>query len=93
MQWRAVARTWAWVGVGAIIAAIGVASGVLNDLLFILYFETFPEHWHGDYRVTKLLRVPGFYALWTVYTGGGLLVAIGPRSPQPPPSDAVCGGC
>ncbi|MEC9388442.1 MAG: hypothetical protein VX944_00050 [Myxococcota bacterium] len=77
MQWRAVARTWAWVGVGAIIAAIGVASGVLNDLLFILYFETFPEHWHGDYRVTKLLpRVPGFYALWTTYTGGGLLVAI-----------------
>ena len=36
-----------WVGVGAVIAAIGVFAGVLEDLLFILYFETFPEHWHG----------------------------------------------
>ena len=55
---------------------IGVATGVLEDLLFILYFETFPEHWHGDYRATKLVpRVPGFYALWAVYTGGGLILA------------------
>ena len=78
MQWEAFKRTWVWVAVGGLVAALGVASGVLNDLLFILYFETFPEHWHGDYRATKLgPRVPGFYALWTAYTGGGLLVALG----------------
>jgi len=78
MQWEAFKRTWIWVAVGGLVAALGVASGVLKDLLFILYFETFPEHWHGDYRATKLgPRVPGFYALWTAYTGGGLLVALG----------------
>ena len=72
--WRALRQLWLWVGVGAIIAAIGVFTGVLEDLLFILYFETFPEHWHGEYSPTKLLpRVPGFYALWTAYTGGALL--------------------
>ena len=66
-----------WVGVGAVIAAIGVFAGVLEDLLFILYFETFPEHWHGEYSPTKLLpRVPGFCALWTAYTGGGLLWCV-----------------
>ena len=62
--------------IGAVIAAIGVATGVLQDLLFILYFETFPEHWHGEYSPARLLpRVPGFYALWTAYTGGGIILA------------------
>ena len=76
-QWGALRRLWMWVGVGAVIAAIGVFAGVLEDLLFILYFETFPEHWHGEYSPTKLLpRVPGFYALWTAYTGGGLLWCV-----------------
>ncbi len=75
-QWLALKRTWQWVVIGAVVAAVGVLSGVLEDLLFILYFETFPEHWHGEYGATRLIpRVPGFYALWTVYTGGGLLLA------------------
>jgi hypothetical protein len=77
-QARALGRLWILVLLGAILAAIGVATGVLQDLLFILYFETFPEHWHGSYGLTQLLpRVPGFAALWTVYSGGGLLIAAG----------------
>ena len=72
--WTALRRLWIWVGIGGVIATIGVFTGVLEDLLFILYFETFPEHWHGEYSPTKLLpRVPGFYALWAAYTGGGLI--------------------
>ncbi len=72
----ALKRLWGLVCLGAILAAIGVYTGELVDLLFILYFETFPEHWHDDYAITSLLpRIPGFYALWTAYTGGGLLLA------------------
>jgi len=77
-QAKVLAKLWVGVGIGAFIAAIGVATGVLQDLLFILYFETFPEHWHGEYSPTRLLpRVPGFYALWAAYTGGGLILATG----------------
>ena len=75
--WSALKKLWVWVGVGALIAAVGVYTGVLEDLLFILYFETFPEHWHGEYSPTRLLpRVPGFYALWAAYTGGGLVWCV-----------------
>ena len=75
-QLRALKKMGILVVVGAMIAAVGAYTGVLQDLLFILYFETFPEHWHGDYTLTRLLpRIPGFYALWFAYTGGGLLIA------------------
>ena len=48
----------------------------LADLSFILYFETFPEHWHDDYRTEALLpRIPEFYGHWIMYTGAGLLIA------------------
>jgi hypothetical protein len=78
VQQKALGRLWFLVLIGAIIAAIGVATGTLQDLLFILYFETFPEHWHGEFSPARLLpRVPGFYALWTAYTGGGLIIALG----------------
>ena len=76
-QWRALSRMWQLVAVGAVLAVIGSLTGKLEDLLFILYFETFPEHWHGDYAAKSLIpRVPGFYTLWTAYTGGGLLFAL-----------------
>jgi len=76
LQSTALKRLWGWVFVGAVLAAIGAAAGVLDDLLFILYFETFPEHWHGEYAATRLIpRIPGFFALWITYTGGGLLLA------------------
>ncbi|MGC6509382.1 MAG: hypothetical protein ACON4U_13260 [Myxococcota bacterium] len=65
------------IGLGMVIAGIAMASGDAEDLLFILYFETFPEHWHGNYNPIDLLsRLPNFYAHWTMYTGGGLLLAI-----------------
>lgn len=77
-QLQALKRIGQLVLVGAGIAAVGAYTGVLQDLLFILYFETFPEHWHGEYSLTRLIpRVPGFYALWIAYTGGGLLLACG----------------
>jgi hypothetical protein len=74
--WRHLSRLWGLVLVGALIAFAGVMSGDLEDLLFILYFETFPEHWHGNYNPSDLLsRVPNFYTLWLLYTGGGLALA------------------
>jgi len=77
--WRHLGRLWGLVVIGAVIAAAGVISGDLEDLLFILYFETFPEHWHGNYDPSDLIkRVPDFYLLWLKYSGGGLaLAAIG----------------
>lgn len=71
-------------GIGA--AAVAALTGHAEDLLFILWFETFPEHWHGEYDPTVLLsRIPGFYGTWLAYTGGGLAVAvvgaIGARNP------------
>lgn len=77
--WRSLGRLWLLVVIGAGVAALGVMSGDLEDLLFILYFETFPEHWHGNYNPADLLaRVPNFYTLWLTYTGGGLaLAAVG----------------
>ncbi|MEC7946471.1 MAG: hypothetical protein VX265_02820, partial [Myxococcota bacterium] len=75
--WRGLGLLWAGVAVGGVIAVGAAATGHAEDLLFILYFETFPEHWHGDYAPPTLLgRVPGFYLNWLTYTGGGLLAAV-----------------
>ena len=75
-----------FVAIGGAIAIAAIYTGDADDLGFILYFETFPEHWHGEYGAGSLLpRMPHFYALWVAYTGGGivlaLLSAIGPRNP------------
>lgn len=83
---RGALRMGALVLAGVGVAALAVWTGDAEDLLFILYFETFPEHWHGNYDPAELLgRVPGFYLLWLRYTGGGLAVALlglwGARSP------------
>jgi hypothetical protein len=29
---------------------VGIWTEEIVDLGFILYFETFPEHWHGNYK-------------------------------------------
>jgi hypothetical protein len=84
--WRGLGLLWAGVALGGLVALAAAATGHAEDLLFILYFETFPEHWHGEYAPPTLLgRVPGFYLNWLTYTGGGLLVAvagaIGARNP------------
>ena len=65
------------VAAGGLIALIAALTGHADDLLFVLYFETFPEHWHDNYEPVELMsRVPGFYLLWLRYTGGGLAVAV-----------------
>ncbi|MCB9780082.1 MAG: hypothetical protein H6742_16065 [Alphaproteobacteria bacterium] len=75
--WRGLIGLWGLVFLGGMAAAGLLLTGKLDDLLFILYFETFPEHWHGDYAPTSLLpRIPSFYWIWLRYTGGGLLVAL-----------------
>ena len=60
-----------------LIGGIAVLSGDAEDLLFILYFETFPEHWHGNYNPVALIsRMPEFYVKWGMYTGGGLILLL-----------------
>jgi len=74
--WAHIRRLWGLVLVGGVAAVMGVMLGEFEDLWFILYFETFPEHWHGNYNPIELLnRAPGFYLLWLKYTGGGLALA------------------
>lgn len=75
--WRGLAMQWA-LAVSALLVALALMfAGHAEDLLFILYFETFPEHWHDDYSPTSLLpRIPEFYLLWLRYSGGGLLLAL-----------------
>ncbi|MCB9761216.1 MAG: hypothetical protein H6739_15350 [Alphaproteobacteria bacterium] len=69
--WGATAGLAALLGLGALL------SGQLQDWLFILWFETGPEHYHGDYSAGALLsRPPEFYATWLRYTGYGLLAAL-----------------
>ncbi len=88
-RWRPVSGLTllsAGVGLGVAAAAVAALTGHAEDLLFILWFETFPEHWHGEYDPMQLLaRVPAFYGTWMAYTGGGLAVAVlgavGPANP------------
>ena len=75
-----------FVALGGLIAFAAVFTGDAEDLAFILYFETFPEHWHGEYAASSLLpRIPAFYAIWLAYSGGALALtlpaAFGPGNP------------
>jgi hypothetical protein len=68
---------WLGVGVGIIVTGLAVLSGDAEDVLFILYFETFPEHWHNNYSLGDLLsRMPNFYKKWIMYTGGMLVLTL-----------------
>ncbi len=61
----------------ALVALVGLVSGNLEEWLRILWFETFPEHWHGEGDPRVLLaRVPRFYQMWVVYAGAAPLLAI-----------------
>ena len=54
----------------ALMLLAGAISGQLGDWFFILYFETFPEHWHGEYATGALApRAPAFYRELLTYTG------------------------
>ena len=68
---------FAIVGITIFIGGIAYLTGDAEDILFILYFETFPEHWHDNYNPKDLLpRIPDFFALWTMYTGGGFMLLL-----------------
>lgn len=68
---------WMGAGLGVLIAGLAILFGDPEDVLFILYFETFPEHWHGNYNPIELLsRYPTFYKKWIMYTGGMLLLSL-----------------
>jgi hypothetical protein len=74
---RRIGLLWGLVALGGAAAVAAVFTGDAEDLAFILYFETFPEHWHGEYALGELLgRIPDFYITWVRYTGGGLLLAL-----------------
>ena len=64
-------------GGAGLVALLFLLAGTMEDVAFIVYFEVFPEHWHGDYAPTSLLpRIPEFYGLWLTYTGGGIGLAL-----------------
>jgi hypothetical protein len=68
---RPLVAMWLPIGLfcGAMLAA-GAVTGQLGDWFFVLYFETFPEHWHGEYEGSALLsRIPLFYAELVEYGG------------------------
>ncbi|MES2639900.1 MAG: hypothetical protein V4850_10475 [Myxococcota bacterium] len=62
--------------VAGIVALAGHATGSLGGWLDTLWWETFPEHWHGEADPAVLLgRAPRFYGLWVAYAGGLPLLA------------------
>lgn len=74
---RSLKTLWGAICLGMLIAGIAMLTGDAEDLLFILYFETFPEHWHGNFNPLDLLsRLPEFFTLWTMYTGGMLILSL-----------------
>ncbi len=64
-------------GVAALLGLALLLGGHMEDVGFIVYFEIFPEHWHGDYSPGSLLpRIPDFYASLLTYSGGAGLLAL-----------------
>ena len=85
-SFRALSGLRICIAIGIIGAGIAMLTGDAEDLLFILYFETFPEHYHDDYSPFKLLaRIPTL-GHWLLYTGGSLSLVIpfsfGPPTPE-----------
>ena len=74
---RYLGNLWLGIALGGLITLAAVFTGDAEDLLFILYFETFPEHWHDNYNILELLqRIPHFFGKWMLYTGGTLLLSL-----------------
>lgn len=78
---RRIAALAGAVGAAALgFAAVGTVTGELPGWLETVWWETGPEHWHGEASPGVLLaRVPAFYLLWLGYAGGApLLAALAP---------------
>ena len=75
---RELKAAWGLVAaVGAALAVAALLSGQFRDWLFILWFETVPEHWQNAGEPLPLhMRPAAFYLTWLKYSGGGLLLAI-----------------
>ena len=88
---RAAAGLALGLALGVGVAALAAATGHAEDLLFVLYFETIPEHYHDEVAPPVLLaRVPDFLALLVRYTGGAVLVAaLGAFGPANGPRRAL----
>jgi hypothetical protein len=57
-------------------AAVGHYAGSLDGWVSTVWWETFPEHWHGEGDPAVLAaRAPRFYGLWLSYAGGLPLLA------------------
>ncbi len=71
-------------GVAALAAVFGLAallSQQLQDWLFILWFETVPEHFANNPEAPPIWRrPPTFYWTWLRYTGFGPLAALPMRT-------------
>lgn len=65
--------------VALVMAGFGVAgqlTGSLERWLQTVWWETGPEHWHGETDPEVLLgRAPRFYGLWLGYAGGVPILA------------------
>ncbi len=60
----------------ALVGAGGALSGALPGWIETVWWETGPEHWHGETDPMVLLgRVPSFYWTWLAYAGGAPLLA------------------
>lgn len=75
--WRDALRLCAGVAACALLFGLGgLATGALDGWLATVAWEAGPEHWHGEYNPTVLLgRVPKFYWMWLMYSGGTLALA------------------
>lgn len=60
-----------------LVGAGGLVSGSLGGWLETAWWETFPEHWHGESDPLVLLaRIPAFLLAWLAYTGATPLLAL-----------------
>ncbi len=68
---------WA-IGMGAVALAFlvaALATGTAREWVDVLYFETFPEHFHGNYDIVEMLgRPPEFY--WTLLKVTGFMPVL-----------------
>ncbi len=70
-------------------AVAGALSGELDGWKETLWWETFPEHWHGETDPGLLAsRILPFLGLWCAYAGGAPLLA----ALRWPPGTRVCLG-
>ncbi len=76
--WRGLAILWGCVvGLAILIGAGALLQGSLSEWLFILWFETIPEHYSNNPDAAPFWSRPwAFYQTWFLYMGGALVLAL-----------------